>query len=135
MRPWYDITHTLNANWVWEIPAGEGRRWLDRRSALSAVVGGWDLSGFVRIHSGEPINLVSGRGTINRGGSRAMTNTVHLTGIDIVELQDKTGVYHLPDGRISLFDPSLLAEGGGLNPDLFQNPEWAAQRPCGPQRE
>ena len=123
MRPWYDITHTLNANWVWEIPAGEGRRWLDRRSALSAVVGGWDLSGFVRIHSGEPINLVSGRGTINRGGSRAMTNTVHLTGIDIVELQDKTGVYRLPDGRISLFDPSLLAEGGGLNPDLFQNPD------------
>ncbi len=122
MRPWWDITHTLNANWVWEIPVGEGRRWLESRGALSAVVGGWDLSGFVRIHSGEPINLVSGRGTINRGGSRAMTNTVHLTGIDTAELQDKTGVYRLPDGRISLFDPSLLAEGGGLNPDLFQNP-------------
>ena len=122
MRPWYDITHTLNANWVWEIPVGEGRRWLDGRGALSAVAGGWDLSGFVRIHSGEPINIVSGRGTINRGGSRAMTNTVHLTGIGIDELQDKTGVYRLPDGRISLFDPSLLAEGGGLDPDLFQNP-------------
>ena len=60
MRPWWDITHTINANWVWEIPVGEGRRWLDRRNPLSAVIGGWDLSGFVRIHSGEPINLVSG---------------------------------------------------------------------------
>ena len=122
MRPWYDITHTLNANWVWEIPVGDGRRWMDNRSALSAVVGGWGLTGFARIHSGEPINIVSGRGTINRGGSRAMTNTVHLTGIDIAELQDRTGVYRLPDGRISLFDPSLLAAGGGLDPDLFQNP-------------
>ena len=122
MRPWYDITHTLNALWVWEIPVGDGRRWMDNRGALSAVVGGWDLSGFVRIHSGEPINIVSGRGTINRGGSRAMTNTVHLTGIDIEELQRGTGVYRLEDGRVSLFDPGLLAEGGGLDPDLFENP-------------
>ena len=122
MRPWFDITHTLNGLWVWEIPVGEGRRWMDRRNALSAVVGGWDLSGFVRIHSGEAINLVSGRGTINRGGTRAMTNTVHLTGIGIDELQRRTGVYHLPDGGVSLFDPGLLAEGGGLDPDLFENP-------------
>ena len=122
MRPWFDITHTLNGLWVWEIPVGEGRRWMDRRNPLSAVVGGWDLSGFVRIHSGEAINIVSGRGTINRGGSRAMTNTVHLTGIDTDELQRRTGVYHLPDGGVSLFDPGLLAEGGGLDPDLFRNP-------------
>ena len=122
MRPWFDITHTLNALWVWELPVGEGRRWMDRRDALSAVVGGWDLSGFVRIHSGEAINLVSGRGTINRGGTRAMTNTVHLTGIGIDELQRLTGAYRLEDGRVSLFDPGLLAEGGGLDPALFENP-------------
>ena len=121
IRPWYDITHTINALWVWEIPVGEGRRWMDRRNALSAVVGGWDLSGFVRIHSGEPINIVSGRGTINRS-SRAMSNTIHLAGIDIAELQRLTGAYRLEDGRVSLFDPGLLAEGGGLDPDLFQNP-------------
>ena len=121
MRPWYDITHTLNALWVWEIPVGDGRRWMDRRTALSAVVGGWDLSGFVRIHSGEAISIVSGRGTINRS-SRAMSNTVHLTGIDIDELQRRTGAYRLENGRVSLFDPGLLADGGGLDPDLFQNP-------------
>ena len=121
MRPWYDITHTLNALWVWEIPVGDGRRWMDRRDALSAVVGGWDLSGFVRIHSGEAISIVSGRGTINRS-SRALSNTVHLTGIDIDELQRLTGAYRLENGRVSLFDPGLLADGGGLDPDLFQNP-------------
>ena len=122
MRPWYDITHTLNANWVWEIPVGEGRRWMNNRGALSAVVGGWNLSGFVRMHSGEAINIVSARGTINRGG-RALVNTIHLTGIDTGELQRQTGVHHLEDGRVSLFDPGLLAEGGGLDPDLFRNPE------------
>ena len=122
MRPDYDITHTLNGNWVWEIPVGEGRRWVDNDSVLSAVAGGWDLSGFLRIRSGETINIVSGRGTINRGGSRALTNTVHLTGIDIQELQRRTGVFRNPDGRVTLFAPSLITEGGAGNPDIFQNP-------------
>ena len=122
MRPGYDITHTLNGNWVWEIPVGEGRRWMNDRSALSALVGGWNLSGFVRIHSGEPISIVSGRGTVNRG-SRAFVNTVHLTGIEVEELQRQTGVHRLEDGRVSLFDPGLVAEGGNGNPDIFRNPE------------
>ncbi len=123
MRPDYDITHTLNGNWVWEIPAGEGRRWLDNRGVLSAIVGGWDLTGFVRIRSGETINIISARGTINRGGSRALTNTVHLTGISVDELQNRTGAYRHPDGRVTLFDSGLLADGGGGNPDFFRNPD------------
>ena len=122
MRPGYDITHTLNANWVWEIPVGEGRRWMDNRGLLGAVAGGWNLSGFVRIHSGVPISIVSGRGTINRS-SRAFVNTVHLTGIDAGGIQRQTGVFHLEDGRVSLFDSRLLAEGGGGDPGLFRNPE------------
>ena len=122
MRPNYDITHTLNGNWVWEIPVGEGRRWMDNDSVLSAVAGGWDLSGFLRIRSGETINIVSGRGTINRGGSRGLTNTVHLTGIDIQELQRRTGAFRNPNGRVTLFAPSLITEGGGGNPDIFANP-------------
>ena len=123
MRPDSDITHTINANWVWEIPVGEGRRWLDDRGLLSAIVGGWGLSGFVRIRSGEVINIVSQRGTINRG-SRALVNTVHLDGIGVGDLQNRTGVYRHPDGRVSLFDDSLLAAAGG-NLDVFRNPGHA----------
>ncbi len=122
MRPDYDITHTINANWVWEMPVGEGRRWMNDRGLLSAIVGGWGLSGFLRIRSGEVINIVSGRGTINRGGSRALTNTVHLDGIGIDELQARTGVYRQPGGRVTLFDDSLLTAGGAGNPDIFRNP-------------
>ena len=120
MRSESDITHTINANWVWELPVGEGRRWLDDRGLLSSIVGGWGLSGFVRIRSGEVINIVSQRGTINRG-SRALVNTVHLDGIGVGDLQSRTGVYRDPDGRVSLFDDSLLAAAGG-NLDIFRNP-------------
>ncbi len=138
MRPNYDITHTLNGNWVWEIPVGEGRRWMDNDSVLSAVAGGWDLSGFLRIRSGETINIVSGRGTINRGGSRGLTNTVHLTGIDIQELQRRTGAFRNPDGRVTLFAPSLITEGGGGQSRYFCRTRQCWRRapwPCRPSAD
>ena len=122
MRPDFDITHTFNGNWVWEIPFGEGRRWMNSGSILDTIAGGWDLSGFLRIRSGEAINIISGRGTINRGGSRALTNTVHLEGIDIKALQTKTGAFRNSDGRVTLFDSSLITEGGAGNPGVFKNP-------------
>ena len=122
MRAGFDITHTVNANWVWEIPIGNGRRWLADRGVLSAIAGGWDLSGFVRVRSGEVINIHSERGTINRGGSRAQNNTVHLRGIDIKELQRRTGVYRHDDGRVTLFHPSLYGPSGAANTDIFKNP-------------
>jgi hypothetical protein len=122
MRPDFDITHTYNANWVWEIPFGQGRRWMNGGGFMEYLAGGWDLSGFLRIRSGEVVNLISGRGTINRGGSRALTNTVHLTGIDIPELQNKTGSFRDAQGRVILFDHRLIADGGGMESRYFANP-------------
>lgn len=122
MRPDFDITHTFNGNFIWRIPVGNGRRFMNGRRVLDKVIGGWDLSGLVRVRSGEVVNIVSGRGTINRGGSRATTNTVDLTGLTIPELQDRTGVYEDANGRILLFDPSLIGPNGTANPSFFSNP-------------
>ena len=122
LRPDFDITHTFNGNWVWEIPFGAGRRWMNSGSVLDYIAGGWDLSGFFRMRSGEVVNIISQRGTINRGGSRALTNTVHLEGIDIKALQTKTGAHRHPDGRVTLFDSSLIDDGGFGNANVFKNP-------------
>jgi hypothetical protein len=121
-RPIYDVTHTINANYLWEIPVGYGRRFLDQGGIVDAILGGWNTTGIVRIRSGETVNINSGRGTINRSGSRALTNTVNLNGMTIQELQSKTGAFRDSEGRIRLFDPSLIAENGRANPDVFSNP-------------
>ena len=104
MRPIYDITHTFNGNFIWEIPVGQGRRFLNQGGIWDALLGGWRTAGIVRIRSGETVNIISARGTINRGGTRAQANTVHLTGMTIQQLQDKTGVFRDSEGRIRLFD-------------------------------
>jgi hypothetical protein len=122
MRPDYDITHTFNSNFVWELPFGSGRKFMNDNRFLDPVLGGWDLTGIIRAHSGETVNIFSGRGTINRGGTRALTNTVHLLGMTIPELQGMTGAFRQPDGRVLLFDPSLIGSDGRANPANFQNP-------------
>ena len=120
-RPSFDITHTYNGNWVWELPFGEGRRWMDTGGILNAIAGGWDLSGFLRVRSGDPITIASARATINRGG-RTNNNTVFLTGIDIQELQERTGNFRDSEGGVNLFASSLREEEGGGNLDIFVNP-------------
>lgn len=74
----------------------------------------------MRLQSGEPISIVSQRGTLNRA-TRSVKNTVNST-LSVSQLQGKTGVYRDAQGRILTFDPSLLAAGGGGNEQIFQNP-------------
>lgn len=122
MRPDYDITHTLNGNFVWQLPLGAGRAYLNQSGPVDWFLGGWNASGIIRIRSGETVNIISGRGTINRGGSRGQTNSATLSGMTISDLQDKTGAFRDDQGRIVLFDPSLIGQDGRASSSYFLNP-------------
>jgi hypothetical protein len=48
------IPHVFSGSFVWDIPAGSGRRWpLD--GWQNALFGGWQLAGIVRLQSGSPL--------------------------------------------------------------------------------
>jgi hypothetical protein len=51
----FDLTHTINFNGVYDIPIGRGR-WIGggMNKVLDAILGGWQLSGIFRWHSGYP---------------------------------------------------------------------------------
>src|SRR5262249_2598610 len=52
----FDTTHQINANWIAELPFGQGRRFLANAGrALEAVIGGWQVSGLARWTSGFPV--------------------------------------------------------------------------------
>ena len=52
------IRHALKMNWVYELPIGRGRRWLNNsNSILERVVGGWEFDGTGRIQSGRLVDL------------------------------------------------------------------------------
>jgi hypothetical protein len=52
----FDIRHIINANAVWEIPFGRGRRFFSGINRLAdAFLGGWQITGIFRWNSGLPI--------------------------------------------------------------------------------
>jgi hypothetical protein len=55
-----DTPHVLSAALVYELPFGQGKRWMDTSGALNAVVGGWQLSTIYKYSSGLPMYFRSG---------------------------------------------------------------------------
>jgi hypothetical protein len=53
----FDIRHLINANSIWELPFGRGRKYFSGANGFTdAVIGGWRLSGIMRWNSGLPIS-------------------------------------------------------------------------------
>jgi hypothetical protein len=57
----FDVRHSVNTNWVIDVPFGRGRRigrnWTGFRDA---VFGGWQLTGLLRWSSGLPFSISNG---------------------------------------------------------------------------
>jgi hypothetical protein len=81
----FDITHSFKANFIYELPVGQGRRFFSgARGIVNGFVGGWGVNGNIRIQSGNPFSL----------------GNVQLVGMTQKELQEAIGVYRDPDGFI-----------------------------------
>jgi len=85
----YDIRHALKLNWIYELPIGRGHRFLggvQNRIAQKAMEG-WQLASIVRLQSGSPIRITSGRLTFNGSDSG-----VTLNNITVKQLQDMMSI-------------------------------------------
>jgi len=57
----FDRTHALQSNWTWELPVGKARRWGPGWPApADAILGGWQLTGYLRLTTGRPFTVYSG---------------------------------------------------------------------------
>lgn len=68
-----DRLHILNMSFVYQLPAGEGRRWL-REGPLRQVLGGWQVSGFFTAESGLPINFTASGANLHAPGNTQRPN-------------------------------------------------------------
>lgn len=53
----FDLTHQINANWVYQVPYGRGAGGSDKNKFVEALLGGWQLSGLYRWTSGFPFSI------------------------------------------------------------------------------
>jgi hypothetical protein len=62
----YDVRHRWVTSFLWELPAGKGKRWLN--SGIGDVLlGGWQLGSIVTVQGGFPFTLTNGTDRANDG--------------------------------------------------------------------
>jgi hypothetical protein len=60
----WDARHVLNANGVYELPFGPGKRFLNERGVIGNIVGSWEMASTVIARTGFPVNV-----TVNRSAA------------------------------------------------------------------
>jgi carboxypeptidase family protein len=94
----FDIRHIVNANGLWRLPVGRGRKFLsDANWVAQALIGGWQLGGIYRWNSGRPAIFSP------YDASRWATNwNVQSYGVRIKPIKESPSLTSA-DGRPNLF--------------------------------
>ncbi len=87
-----DTPHRLVFGWSYELPFGRGRAiGRDWDPGLAAVLGGWQLNGFVTLQSGLPLGLSYAAGELADGSQRPNISG-SIAGAGIQETVDGRGI-------------------------------------------
>ena len=112
----YDRRHSINANAVYDLPFGSGRRfatgnWLDR------VIGGWYIANIYHYESGQPLQVTqnfSGQtygGTVIFGyGTGAIPTAKVSTGLNRSAAGTGLNIFSDPEKAMNSFRPALLSQ-------------------------
>ncbi|HZU25520.1 MAG TPA: TonB-dependent receptor, partial [Bryobacteraceae bacterium] len=65
-----DIPHNLVISYIYELPVGKGKKFLNHGGFVNAVLGGWAVSGIHTYHSGQPFSFCCATGAPTYGSTR-----------------------------------------------------------------
>ncbi|MGH9943105.1 MAG: hypothetical protein ACRD9R_12200, partial [Pyrinomonadaceae bacterium] len=127
----FDQTHVFNFNTIYELPFGQGKRFLNSGGAIDRIFGGFQITTIIRASSGAPINISDPRGTLNRGAARATRQTPQ-TSLNTGQIRDLVGVFDTPCGLFYI-NPSVInlnlqtCAGTGRGAEGFGSTPFAGQ--------
>jgi hypothetical protein len=75
----FDFRRRLTTSWLWELPFGSGKRWMNHGGVADAVLGGWQFGGILTLQDGFPFTVTCGPGNIQNGGGICYPDS---TGVD-----------------------------------------------------
>jgi hypothetical protein len=113
----YDLRHAFQSFFTYELPFGRDRKFSIANPILNHIAGGWMASGIVRVQSGRPFRLTSGRQTYNNRDAGVVLN-----GISVGDLQKMVNVRGGPNGSIYYFDERVIGADGRANPSVIASP-------------
>ncbi len=112
----YDTTHQINANWVYDLPLGHGKRYgAQWNKAEDTLFGGWQISGLTRWTSGYPFSISTYAFATNyeQDGRAVLLGAAPQTGVSV---QDGVpNVFTSGPAAVSAFRFALPGESGERN--------------------
>jgi hypothetical protein len=115
-----DIPHTLSISYLYELPFGKGKQFLNHNGFLDRVVGGWEIGGIQRYQSGQPVDFgcATGaayyqncfrftRGEAGQGGFASATYRKNKNHANIFNQESWFKPAYRPIGTVNASDPGV----------------------------
>ena len=124
-RSSFDVTHRVVATYIYELPFGPHRRWLNGvHGPLGHVIGGWDTSGIFNYRSGFPFTILAGTAFDYSGLNQFADRPNFAPGVtDItIDYSDPNNVFNCHNTGCPLFTQPVAGTIGNVGRNRFTGP-------------
>ena len=118
----FDVTHLVNANFIFQLPFGKGRSWFSGANGLvDAFIGGWQLAGVYRFNTGQPFSppFDAAQWATNWN---VQSNGTLLRPVEFTVNRETLNVFPDPQAALNSFRNARAGETGGRN--IFRLPGY-----------
>jgi hypothetical protein len=86
----FDVRHNFTANYIWELPFGNGRRFASGNGLTEFLFGGYSLSGITAMRTGRAVNVTISRSNtlLPDQNSRSIQRPNLLSGVSVIGNRD-----------------------------------------------
>ena len=75
-RGYNDARQRLVFSYIWRLPVGAGKRYLNQGRVINGILGGWEMTGVLAFQSGFPLSVLSPQDFSNSGSSNARPDRI-----------------------------------------------------------
>jgi hypothetical protein len=121
----FDIPNSFNSNFVWAIPVGRNKHYAGHLPAIAdALVGGWQLTGIWRYHTGLPINFQEVTG-FNAVAAQQASNAVRIRPLttSTADVGGYPNIFANPVTAYQSFENAMPGQQGDRN--VFRLPHYS----------
>jgi hypothetical protein len=110
----FDIRHSLNANYIWSLPFGRGKKYVSSIGRVAdLLIGGWETTGIIRWTSGLPFAVQNGNNFPTNYDIQGFATQVGAIPSGHGKLQQR---FANPAAVLAAFDFTLPGYSGTRNP-------------------
>ena len=122
----FNRPHSLNWNFLDELPFGRGKKWLNGSSPLlNRIVGGWEIAGYGRVTSGRPFTVFAGTETVSSVNYSTANCTGCSRGMGTPFLDSASGlIWFFNQQQRAMFTPPGAGQFGNTGRNAFNAPHY-----------